>query len=201
MAIITYYKAVSSTSDGSKGALVTSGQIDAILPYLTSQQRITGITQLEKFYVQSDTTMQVFIGFTSLGLFNATMITSTGAVEVAGDVLPATARFGASEILSNTASGCVIKDNPVLDLYRAGDYILVGDVVVQIDTITATGSNRTIEYLFDIPYVDLVGTKASSTIQVSLTKDVAVPFWVENIVAIGSPATQTYNTVPLVIVS
>jgi len=201
MATITYYDCVDSVTDGSKGVQITSGQVDIILPYLTSQDRITGTTQLEKFYVQSDVGLDVFIGFTDLGLFTAGMIDSTGVAEVAGDVSGASPRYGSAEIISNTASGCVIKHNAVEDLFRAGDYILVGDVVVKIDTITANTADRTITFLFDIPYVDLVGTNASSVLQKTLVANTALPLWVENIVPSGSPATQTYNTVPMVIVS
>ncbi len=201
MAVITYFKAVDSDTDGSKGSQVTSGQVDAILPYLTSQQRIAGITQLEKFYVQSNETIDIFIGFTSLGLFTGEMIDSTGVGEVSGDVSGASDRYGASEILSNSTDGCTIEHNATTDLFRTGDYILVGDVVVEIDTITANTTDRDIVYLFAIPYTDLVGTNASSMIQKSLTADTGVPLWIENIVPAGAPATQTYNTVPLVIVS
>ncbi len=201
MAVVIYFKAVDSETDGSKGAQVTSGQVDAILPYLTSQQRISGITQLEKFYVQSSETIDIFVGFTDLGEFTGEMIDSTGASEVAGDVSGGSDRYGASEILANDADGCTIEHNTTTDLFRAGDYILVGDVVVEIDTITANTTDRVITYLFAIPYVDLVGTNASSVIQKSLTADVGTPLWIENIVPAGAPATQTYNTVPLVIVS
>ncbi len=201
MATIIYFKAVDSETDGSKGAQVTSGQFDAILPYLTSQERITGITQLEKFYVQSNAGLDIFIGFTDLGEFTAEMIDSTGAGEVSGDVSGASSRFGASEILSNDADGCTIEHNSVVDLFRAGDYILVGDVVVEIDTITANTTDRVVTYLFAIPYVDLVGTNASSVLQKTLVADVAMPLWAENIIPAGAPATQTYNTIPLVIVS
>lgn len=201
MATITFFKAVNSATDGSKGAQITSGQVDAVLPYLTSQQRITGITQLEKFYVQSDVNLDVFIGFASLGLFTAGMIDSTGVAEVSGSVSGVSSRFGASTIIANDANGCTIAHNTVKDLFRAGDYILVGDVVVQINTISANTANRVITYLFPIPYVDLVGTKASSMIQKSLVASVGMPLWIENIVGAGAPATQTYNTIPLVIVS
>jgi len=201
MANLTYYKAVDSVNDGSKGTQVTSGEIDAILPFLTSQDRIAGVTQLEKFYIQSDVTIDVFVGFTSLGLFNAVMIDSTGTSEVAGDVSSTSPRYGASEIISNTATECVVKQNDVVDLFRPDDYILVGDVVVQIDTVTANTADRTITYKFEIPYVDLVGNYASSVLQKSLTANTAVPLWIENTVAAGSPATSTYNTVPLVVVS
>ena len=201
MATITYFKAVDSDTDGSKGAQITSGQVDGILPYLTSQQRITGITQLEKFYVQSDVGLDIFIGFTDLGLFTAGMIDSTGVAEVSGDVSGASPRFGSANIISNTADGCVIAHNPTIDLFRAGDFILMGDVVVEIDTITANTTDRTIVFLFSIPYVDLVGTNATAVIQKTLLADVGLPLWIENIVPAGAPATQTYNTVPLVIVS
>lgn len=201
MATITFFKAVNSASDGSKGAQITSGQVDAVLPYLTSQERITGITQLEKFYVQSDVNLEVFVGFTSKGLFNGQLVDSTGASEVSGDVSGASPRYGASEILANDANGCTIKQDDVTDLFRANDYILVGDVVVQIDTITANTADRVITYKFAIPYVDLVGTKASSVLQKTLTANVGTPLWIEDVVPAGAPATQTYNTIPLVIVS
>ena len=201
MAATTYFKAVDSISDGSKGTQITSGGLGVILPYVTSQQRIIGITQLEKFYIQSDTNLTIFIGFTSLGLFQGRLIDSTGAAEVAGDVLGATARYGASEILANDANGCTIEHNAVTDLFRVGDYILVGDVVVEIATITANTADRVVTYLFTIPYVDLIGTNASSVLQKTLVANVGTPLWCEDIIAAGSPATQTYNTIPLVVVS
>ncbi len=201
MAVFTYYKAVDSATDGSKGSQVSSSEIGAILPYLSSQDRIDGVTRLEKMYVQSDTTMNVYIGLTSLGLFTCGIMDSTGTSEVSGDVPSDRPRFGASKILSNDADGCVIEHNTVEDLFRANDYILVGDVVVQIDTITANTTDRTITYKFSIPYVDLVGTNASSVFSKSLTAGTASPLWFEDIVEAGSPATQTYNTLPLVIVS
>jgi len=201
MATITYFKCVNSQTDGSKGAQITSGQVDAVLPYLTSQQRITGITQLEKFYIQSDTDLEIFVGLSDLGIFTAGMIDSTGASEVAGDVSGASPRHGASKILANSATGCTIEHNPTVDLFRANDYILVGDVVVQIDTISANTTDRVITYKFTIPYVNLVGQNATSVLQKSLTAGVGVPLWIENIVPAGAPATQTYNTIPMVIVS
>ncbi len=201
MATITCYKAVDSETDGSKGAEIYSGQVDAILPYLTSQDRITGVTQLEKFYIQSDTDMSIFTGFTNLGDFHGTMIDSTGVGEVAGDVSPTSPRYGAAEIVANDADGCTIKQDDTVDLFRADDYILVGDVVVQIDTITANTADRVIVYKFSIPYIDLVGENATSVMQKTLTASIAVPLWVENIVDAGAPATETYNTVPIVIVS
>jgi hypothetical protein len=201
MATITYYKAVDSETDGSKGAEIYSGQVDALLPYLTSQDRITGVTQLEKFYIQSDANIDVFTGFTDLGDFHGVMIDSTGTGEVAGDVPPTAPRYGASEILANDADGCTIKQDDVVDLFRADDFILVGDVVVQIDTITANNADRVITYKFPIPYVDLVGGNATSVLKKTLVASTAVPLWVENVVAAGSPAAETYNTVPIVIVS
>ncbi len=201
MATITYYKAVDSETDGSKGPQITSGQIDALLPYVTSQDRITGITQLEKMYVQCDEDLNIYMGTTSLGDFHGAMVDSTGVGEVAGDVSPTAPRYGAAEILSNDANGCVIKHDPLVDLFRAGDYILVGDTVVEIDTITPNDSDRTVTYKFTIPYVDLVGTNANTVLQKNLTAGVAVPLWIENVVEAGSPASASYNTVPFTVVS
>lgn len=201
MAVITFYKAVDSVTDGSKGAQVTSGEVGAILPALTSQQRISGITQLEKFYVQSDVTLDIFIGFTSLGLFNATMIDSTGVAEVAGDVSGASPRYGSAQIIANDANGCTIAHNATTDLFRVNDYILIGSVVAQIATITDNTTDRVITYAFAIPYVDQVGTNATSLISKSLGANVAEPLWCENIVQAGAPATQTYDTIPIVVVS
>lgn len=201
MANLTYHKVVNSITDGSRGVSITSGEVDAILPYLTSQQRITGITQLEKFYITSDITLNVFVGVTSLGLFTASLIGSANAGEVASAITGANDRHGSSKILSNTASGCVIEDDPIVTRFRVGDLVLVGNVVVEIATITAQGANRTITYLHPIANVDLVGTNATTMLQMVLTANVAVPLWIENIIPPSAVATQTYNTLPIVIVS
>jgi len=201
MAVITFYKAVDSATDGSKGVQVTSGQVDAIFPYLTSQNRISGITQLEKFYVQSDVGIDIYIGFTNLGLFNTTMIDSTGVIEVSGDVSGASPRYGSSEILANDANGCTIKHNAINDLFRVNDFILIGSVVAQIATITDNTTDRVITYVFAVEYVDAVGTFATSLIQKTLTANVGTPLWGEKTVQAGASATQTYDTVPVVVVS
>ncbi len=201
MATITYYKAVDSGSDGSKGSQITSGQVDALLPYLSSQDRINGVTQLEKLYVQSDVDLSIFIGITSRGLFRGSILDSTGSDEVRSDVPSDRPRYGAAEITANSASNVTVKTPPDT-IFRANDYVLVGDIVVQADSVTDNGDGTTtIAYKYDIPYSDQVGTNCASMLKTDLTGGNAKPYWIENVVPAGAPATSTSNTIPLIVVS
>ena len=201
MATYTFYDVVNSQTDGSKGAQITSGQVGIILPELTSQDRVSGVTRLEKFYFQSDTSQDVFFGLSDNGDFDTRIIDSTGTAEVAGDVAGSRRRYGCAEIVSNSATGCVIKHNPNVDLFQAGDFILVGDIVAKINTITANNADRTIDYVSDIPYTDQVGTKAVSVIKKSISANDGVPVWIEEVVPAGASASQTYTTMGFKIVS
>jgi len=200
MAIPTFYKAVDSHTDGSKGAQIDSLQENAVLPEITSQMRIQGATQLGKFYIQMDSDTSAFIGLENKGMFDARLMLSNSDSEIDDDIESDRKRFRSVIILSNTTNQVVINESDNSD-FAIDDYISIGGYIVKITAINTNNGRTTFDFTPSIPNTDFSGTYVSNLIKKDFIGGNAEPFWVENVIQPGHPADEAKNVIPLIIQS
>ena len=200
MAIPTFYKAVDSENDGSKGAEIDTNQENAVLGEITSQMRIDGATQLGKFYIQMDTDTTAYIGLENKGMFEARLMNSDSDSEVASDVPSDRKRYKSVIIISNTTDQVVIDEDDNQD-FAVDDMISIGGYIVKITAINTDNGQTTFDFTPSIPNTNFSGTYVSNLIKKDFTGGTALPFWVENYIQSGAPADEAKNIIPLVIQS
>ena len=205
---ITFNKAVDSATDGTIGVEILSGVRGSLLPEVSAQDRINGVTLFEKFYVTlTGLDASMYVGVDRLGIFNSSFFLSTGAAEVVGDLTGSEVRYGASNITKlidsalaeetvNGAGSLIdiekiwVEKNADFTFFRAADKIRVG-VTSVTDQITAW------EILLDqtINYAQLIDTFGFSLATVATLDGVADPYWLEVKVPSGSSTTSNFNSV------
>lgn len=195
MAIITYYK--SATVDGGAiGAQITDGGIDDLLPAITSQNRLAGLTFHRKIWIQSDTTLTILTSLANEGQYDATWFTSANPLtDTVANLTGIETKYGAMNIVSNTTTTATVTNDATDILARVNDYAYIGSDVVQISAIVDNGDGTsTITFSPAIATADHSGTMFSTLISSAFTANTAVPFWIKVVIPPLAPISSNYNT-------
>jgi hypothetical protein len=196
----TWYKAAADEG-GAKGSEISSGTVNALFPTLTTQERINGDDKKRKVYLESDTALTVYVGPATTGDYNACLFASAGDSEVVGDLTGSEDRYGAARVVSATTTSIVVEDNADWQFFRAGEYIISGGDIAQIDTVTDEGDGtHTVALVSELGAAPAADDYITSALQLTLAAETAVPFWRENKVAAGSSKVNEYNTVQILVV-
>jgi hypothetical protein len=194
MALITYYK--SATVDGGAiGTQLTDGGIDDLLPAVTSQDRLNGLTFHRKIWIQSDTALNILNSLANHGQYGAVWFETANINDTVANILGTERKYGAAKIVSNTTISAIVENNANYTIFAANDYFYIGTDVVQITTVTDNlDGTSTISFSPAIPTADHTGTYASSLINKPFTVNTPVPFWVKIDIPALAPLSASYNT-------
>lgn len=215
---LTFYN--SQTVDGGiEGSIIISGVKGALLPLVTAQDRLNGITIHRKFFIKPDVDTALKIGLDTDGVFNAVIFAETNYGENVSALTGNETKYGASKIvqledsatLTETVNGAggladikkirVEYDDHGEVLFRAGDFIRIGTAVATISSVTDTTANWEITLTSAINYVGLIGTEAFSVIDVStITANTVKGFWIKIVVDAGNLTPVDFNTIGIDIV-
>ena len=194
MATLTFYKSAADDG-GAIGAQITDGGIDDLLPPITSQDRLHGLTFHRKVWIESDTDLSILNSIANHGQYGAVYFESANANDTVADLTGTETKYGAMLIVSNTENDVIVNNNADYTIMRVGDYAFIGADVVQIDTITDNGDGTsTVAFSPAIPTADHSGTYFSTMIDKAFTAATPLPFWVKIDVPTLAPISSNYNT-------
>lgn len=193
----TYY---SSKPDGTPDQQITSGQINALFPTLTSQDRLNGIDQFSKMWIQSDEDVTAVFGLNSPGHYGSYIFLSASDDDIESDLTGSETKYGAVKVVSATETEIVFYNDANYTLIRNGDVIIVAGKAYTVDTVTdkgdgTSGVTATIDYL-SLPNA---GDYITSTFEISLVTATSKPFWREEKVEAGAQWYGEYSTADILI--
>jgi len=189
-----YYK--SATPDGGAiGDELTDGGVDDLLPGITSQDRLNGLTILRKIWYESDIDANVLCSLANQGQYNSCFFESANADDTVSDLTGNEDKYGALEIISNTVNTVKVKNDPNETLIRVNDKAHIGTDVVSINSITDNGDGTSdIEFSPDIADADHGGSFLVSCIEKSFSAGDQKPFWIKVVVPELAPMNSTLDT-------
>ena len=195
MAIVTFNK--SATDDGGAiGTALTDGGVDELLPAVSSQDRLHGVTIHRKMWITSDTDLSILSSLSNEGQYDACWFESAGANDVVGDLTGTETKYGASPIVSNTVNTAVVTNNATDVILRANDYAYIGADIVQVTSVTDKGDGTSdVVFSPDIPAGDHSGTSFSTLINKTFVATTGVPFWVKIQIPALASLTSNFNTI------
>lgn len=215
---LTFYKS-QTDSGGIEGVVITSGVKGALLPLVTAQDRLNGVTIHRKFFIKPDVDTALKIGIDTDGQFNATIFEETLYGEDVTALTGTETKYGASEIIRledsatlfetvNGAGGLAdikkirVKYDDHSDvLFRVGDFIRIGTAVASISAVTDTTTDWEITLSSPITYAGVIGTEAFSVIDVAtMTANTVKGFWIKIVVDAGDLTAVDYNTIGIDVV-
>lgn len=193
----TYYN---SKPDGTPDQQITSGQINALFPTLTSQNRLNGITQYSKLWIQSDTDVTSVFGLNSPGSYGSYIFLMPNDSDIEGDITGTETKYGAVEVVSATATAIVFKNDPNYTLIRSGEIIIVSGAAYTVDTVTDNGDGTsTVVGTIDYSVLPNAGNYITSTLQLSLVTATNKSLWREETVEVGAQWYGEYSTADILI--
>ena len=193
----TYYKA---KTDGTVDVQITSGQVNALFSTLTSQERITGNQEFEKFWLSSDADITSFVGLNSPSPYSSNVFLSANEADAVGDLTGSEVRYGALAVVSCTATALVLTKNTDYDLVRNGDTVVVAAKAYELNSLVDNGDGTiTVGSAVDFSPVATAGAWVTSMLQLNLTTGTPKPFWREELVAAGSAYVAEYATADILI--
>ena len=198
--MLTYYKSAGDDG-GAIGDQITDAELNALLPEISSQDRLTGITILRKMWIESDASITCYYSLANEGMFDAYAFKSANENDTIADLTGNEDRYGAMVISSNTTSSVTVEEDPNYLLARAGDELYIAANVVEIDSVTDNGDGTlTIDFSPDIPSADLSGQYCASMMKTVVAASDPWPMWVEVEVAPLSVETGDYNSIDVLTV-
>lgn len=193
----TYYN---SKSDGTPDQQITSGQINALFPTLTSQDRLNGVQQFSKMWIQSDQDVTTIFGLNSPGSYGSYIFLSADDNDTESDLTGSETRYGAVEVVSATATEIVVNNDTNYTLIRNGDTIVVAAKAYAVDTITDNGDGTSsVVATSDYVSLPIAGDYITSTFELSLVTATNKSFWREENVEAGAPWYAEYSTADILI--
>lgn len=215
---LEFYKSL-TTDGGIEGSIIYSGVKGALLPLVTSQNRLLGVDIHRKFFIKPDVDTALKIGLDTYGVFNAVIFEETTYGENVSALLGTETKYGASKIvqledsatLTETVNGAggladikkirVEKDEHSFVLFRVGDFIRIGTELATINAVTDVITHWEITLTTPITYAQLIGSMAFSVIDVAtITAGTVKGFWILVKVSAGDTSTLDYNTLGIDIV-
>lgn len=215
---ILIYKAAADTG-GAKGTEINSGIRGALLPKITSSDRLDGVTIYRKFYMENTAAESIAlkVALDNIGEFNACFYESTGDAQVVGDLTGAETRYGASIITKvedttlasetvNGAGGLIdikkitVTENVDYTIFRVGDKIGMGGAlgdIGEIQSITDLGTELEITLVNEVTYDAVIGKYAHSYIEKTIPASSHESFWLEVYVEPNSITSKTMNALSL----
>lgn len=208
--IVEYYQAISEDG-GAIGSQFSSGDIGGLLPQVTTQNMIDGITIRRKLYVKNIAgTSTINLGLESFGVFHASVFESTGDAQVVGDITGSEEKFGGAEIskaidtdtneeTTNGTGGLinikkvVVDKNPHYTFFRVGDPIIVNYKLGEIQTIVDLTTHWEIELVDAVPYGYVIEKNAFSVIESALAIGNHKSYWVEVLINAGEFEVDHFN--------
>lgn len=215
--IIEYYAAIADQG-GAIGAQFSSGDIGAILPKLTTQNMIDGITIQRKIYIKNIRgTSTIYAGLEVLGLFNAAMFDSTGDAQIASEITGTEDKYGGAKITKaidsntneETENGAgsltdikkvVVEKNPLYTFFRTGEPIIVNQKIGEILAIIDLATHWEIELTDSVPYGYVIDKNAFSALTGPLTVGTHKPYWIEVVINPGEVEQDHFNKIKLGII-
>ena len=193
----TYYN---SKPDGTPDQQITSGQVNALFPTLTSQDRLNGVQQFSKLWIQSDQDITAVFGLNSPGHYGSYVFVSANENDTEGDLTGSETKYGAVEVVSATATEIVFKNDTNYTLIRGGDVIIVASKAYTVDTVTDNGDGTsTVTATIDYIALPAAGDYITSTFDLSLVTATSKPIWREEKVQAGAQWYDEYSTADILI--
>ena len=194
---LTFYKSASDEG-GAIGAQLADGGIDDLLPPISSQERLQGVTFYRKIWIESDTDVNILSSLGNMGQYTAVWFETAGENDTIADIIGTERKYAALEILSNTEDAAIVKIDAlysVSDLINIDDYAFIGADIVQIDSVKDNADGTAdIGFSPSIPSADHTGTFMSTLIDKAFVTATPVPFWVKVDVPALAPMESNYNT-------
>ena len=193
----TYYN---SKTDGTPDQQITSGQINALFPTLSSQDRLNGVDQFSKMWIQSDADMTTIFGLNSPGSYGSYIFLSASDDDTESDLTGNELKYGAVKVVSATATEIVFNNDENYTLIRSGEKIVVSGVAYTVDTVTDNGDGTSsVAPTTDLSPLPNAGDYITSTFELSLVTATSKPFWREEKVPAGADYYGEYSTADILI--
>jgi len=197
--ILKYFKAVSST-DGTKGTEIKSGELNSLFDTYTKQQQLNGATKYRKMYIESDIDITVNVGISSIGDYDSLLVISTGDAEVGAGIDPKATKYGAEIIISSTVNSLTfLSTRSGYDVLRASeDFIYNGDIYAITSIIAGSTDEMVVSFIPSMTTPPKVGETVTSFIPISLVANIAVPFWRMNYYPAFFQSAKQYNNTDII---
>lgn len=196
MSTYIYYN---SNTDGTFNSVITSGTINAVFDTLPFADRVAGVDDFGKIWIESDTTETLYIGLNQESDYNSCVFVSAAEADAVGDLTGSEARYGQLTVISATTSVIVVTDHTQWTLVRTNDKLIIGG-----DLYTCTGVTDNLDGTSDLAVATEAGVVSANDIitsafALSVTAATKKPIWSEEKVLAGSPKLATYTASELLI--